>query len=104
MGNTFSTTTSSGSVATYATQQDLEDLFGVDNLARWSQLDNDTDTADASRITRALQAADADINIFFRGGPYATPLIATNARPTLTHWAAAIAGAWLYDARGNAPG
>src|SRR4051812_36480638 len=30
----------------YADQDDVEDVFGVENVARWSQLDNEVSTAD----------------------------------------------------------
>jgi hypothetical protein len=44
-----------------------------------------------------LNYADAAIDDFFRGGPYAVPLSPVASAPTITYWAAVIAGAWLYQ-------
>src|SRR5258708_558722 len=41
----------------YASQADIENLFGVENVARWSQLDNEVTTADTSRIAASLEYA-----------------------------------------------
>ena len=38
----------------YITQSDLEDAFGADNIAAWSNYDNDTTTANTSAITAAI--------------------------------------------------
>jgi phage gp36-like protein len=80
----------------YADQADVEDVFGVENVARWSQLQNDVTAADTNRIQRALAGADADVDDFFRGGPYALPLPVNR---TTTDWAATLAGVWLVQSR-----
>src|SRR4051812_13279135 len=88
---------------TYATQSDIEDLFGPANVAAWSRFENPPPggAADAARIAAALAHADAQINAFFTGGPYALPLVCSTCRPVVTHWAAVIAGVWLYGSRAS---
>jgi phage gp36-like protein len=84
----------------YATQTDIENIFGVANVARWSQLDNSISpvTADTSRIALAITNATANIEDRFRGTAYAVPF---NPVPTkVTEWAAKMAGVWLYSSRG----
>jgi hypothetical protein len=88
----------------YATQSDLEDLFGPANIAAWSLFETGTPSgpADAARIATALAHADAEINAQFAGGPYAVPLVvAATSRPVVTCWAAVIAGVWLYGSRAS---
>jgi hypothetical protein len=82
----------------YATQLDLESLFGRTTIAGWSQFDGSA-VADVARIQRALDCADAAIDDFFRDGPYSIPLAATASKATITNWAATLAGAWLYRSR-----
>jgi phage gp36-like protein len=88
----------------YAAQSDIEDIFGVANIASWSQLDptQPPGTDDPTRIQRALDDADARIISFFRDhGNYITPLAPQNNDVTLvTRWAATLAGVWLYSSRG----
>jgi|ERR1700722_952469 len=88
----------------YAAQSDIEDIFGVTNVAIWSQLDptQPPGTADVDRIQRALDYADAKIVSFFRNyGNYVTPLAPQNNDVTLvTRWDATLAGVWLYESRG----
>jgi phage gp36-like protein len=90
----------------YATQADLQDLFGQDNIATWSQLDNTAVGPDLSRLLKALLFADSVIDDALRGGPCALPLTAAGgSTPALvTHWAATIAGVWLYQSRGGRAG
>ena len=91
--------------ASYAAQSDVEDIFGVTNVAVWSQLDptQPPGTAETDRIQRALDYADARIVSFFRNyGNYATPLAPQNNDVDLvTRWAATLAGVWLYQSRGQ---
>jgi hypothetical protein len=88
----------------YAAQSDIEDIFGITNVAVWSQLDptQPPGTADTDRIQRALDYADARIIAFFRvHGNYATPLVPLNSDADLvTRWDATLAGVWLYESRG----
>lgn len=71
-------------------------------MARWSNLDNETTTADADRIAAAIAYAEGEVEDRFRGGAYAVPFVSTaGAFPAvMTTWMAQIAGAWLYKNRG----
>jgi phage gp36-like protein len=83
----------------YATQDDVENRFGIDNIRIWSQLDNTVETADETRIQAALDYADAYINAFFRGSQYAAPLVFATGGDVAKVWAATIAGEWLFRSR-----
>jgi uncharacterized protein DUF1320 len=87
----------------YAAQCDIEDIFGITNVAIWSQLDptQPPGTADVTRIQRALDYSDATIVSFFRNqGNYATPLAPLDTDATLVkRWSATLAGVWLYESR-----
>ena len=82
----------------YAKQQDIEDLFGRANVAAWAQLDS-PGVLDTARVQRALDDADATIDDFFRGGPYASPLLLGASQLTVAAWAATFAGVRLYRSR-----
>jgi hypothetical protein len=90
----------SGAAGYYAAQGDIENVFGTANVAIWSQLDPTQPAPDTSRIQAALNNADAQINAFFRDGPYIVPLADAADAPITTYWAAVLAGAWLYFSRG----
>jgi phage gp36-like protein len=87
----------------YAAQSDIEDIFGITNVAVWSQLDptQPPGTVDVDRIQTALNYADARIVSFFRNyGNYVTPLAPQNNDVALvTRWDATLAGVWLYQSR-----
>ncbi|HUB27552.1 MAG TPA: hypothetical protein VL992_19155 [Tepidisphaeraceae bacterium] len=89
----------------FAQQSDIEDIFGVMNVAIWSQLDptQPPGTADTDRIQTALNFADAKIVSFFRNyGNYVTPLSPQgNDIALVTRWDATLAGIWLYQSRGQ---
>lgn len=87
----------------YISQSDIEDKFGVDNVAMWSNLANDSNSADTARITTAIASAEQDVNDRFRQSQYVVPLSATGSnglRPVI-NWCAALAGVWLYESRVN---
>jgi len=87
----------------YATQANIEAEFGENNVAKWSNLDNDTEGADAERITWALEYADNAINSRFRGSRYAVPLVDADnggVPGIVQNWAAKLAGVQLYQCRG----
>lgn len=85
----------------YAQQSDIEDIFGPDNVAAWSQFQTvqPDDGADTTRIATALAVADAAVNGRFADGPYALPLACATQQSTVIRWAATIAGIWLYGNR-----
>jgi len=82
----------------YIAQSDLEDLFGINNIAVWSNLDDTNTTADADRIARAIVFAENYVESRLRGTTVAVPL--DTVTPILTHTIATIAGYWLYSPRG----
>ena len=83
----------------YCTRDDIEDLFGVENVKKWADLDGDGNAVSiAARIARAIVVASAHIDDRLRGGPYVLPVAGSPA--TLVDLAAALAGIWLYEARG----
>ena len=84
----------------YCSLTDIQNVFGLSNVTLWSNLDNTSTTTDTTRIAAALAYADDEIDNFFRGGPYAVPLI-LNSGCAPTTWAAKLAGIWLYDSRGQ---
>lgn len=84
----------------YIEQSDIEDLFGVENVADWSDLTGGG-TADTNRITRAIAYAEDHIDDHFRQGRYAIPFQFTAGIPqTVKLWATSFAGDWLYSPRG----
>ncbi len=84
----------------YCQRSDVEDVFGVVNVARWADLDNDQDaTKIANRINRAIVWATAEMEDRLRNGPYQVPLTGTSA--TVVDLCAKLAGVWLYESRGT---
>lgn len=85
----------------YADQSDVENIFGRDNVAIWSNLDNDDTDADVARIQEALDDADSQINTALRG-VYAVPVaVSGDDANVLKRIAATMAGVWLYRNRGD---
>lgn len=85
----------------YATRDDIEAQFGAVNVATWADLDEDSDAGKiTARITRALEAADQQIDDALRGGPYEVPITAAGAVVTLRDIATRLAAVWLYESRG----
>ena len=85
-------------MGTYIIQSDIENVFGKDNVARWSNLDGDT-TVVTARITEAISYAEEDLDNRFRGGKYALPFSPVTS--VIKNLAARIAGLWLFS---NRPG
>ncbi len=85
----------------YIAQSDIESIFGVVNVQKWSKLDN-TAGADATRIANAIEHAEAVVEDRLRS-QYAIPLTGIGVLPPIiTDWCAKLAGVWLYEARGIA--
>ena len=82
----------------YATQTDVEDVFGRKTVAAWAEVDS-FGGLDIPRTQRALDYADAAIDDYFRDGPYASPFLLGASQPTVANWAATIAGVRLYQSR-----
>lgn len=85
----------------YITQTDIENIFGISNVRKWSQLDNDQAASDNPRIARAIVVADSEIDDIFRVTQYTVPLTAVSGTLELVKdWAAKLAGVWIYECRG----
>jgi phage gp36-like protein len=85
----------------YITKSDIEIEFGTTNVAVWSNLDNDSEVANESRIARAIEYAESEVENYFRNGKYIVPFIATSGELTpVKDWCAKLAGMWLYEGRG----
>ena len=90
-------------MGTYIVQSDIENVWGVDNVTKWANLDNADNLTALSRINASITYAEAVINDRFRaGGVYTVPLSgnSTNALAVITDMAAKLAGIWLYRSRG----
>lgn len=87
----------------YTTQADIESVFGVENVAVWSNLENESSTADTDRIADAIENAEEEVESRFAGSMYAVPFTNASGGSGLTRvksWCARLAGAWLYNSRG----
>lgn len=83
----------------YIEKADIEAVFGADNVATWSNLDNTQASADEARIAAAIAVAESAVDDCFRGGPYAIPFAPVPA--SVKDWSTRLAGAWLREARGD---
>lgn len=82
----------------YITQSDIEASYGVENIAQWSNLDNDDAQANVARITTAITYAEAYIDDKLRDGRYEIPI--TGTIPSMVvDMAAKMAGVWLFNTR-----
>jgi phage gp36-like protein len=89
----------------YISKSDIEDLFGVENVAVYSNLENEDDGADDDRIDRAIAQAEAKVEARLRGGRYAMPLVgnSSDALLIIKDICARYAGVWLFQSRGVRP-
>lgn len=78
---------------------DIENVYGVNNVRMWSQLDADSVEADTSRITTAINLQTETVQNRFRNSPYDINFGGTQF--TVTNWIAILAGVWLYFNRGS---
>ena len=86
----------------YIVQTDIESVFGADNIATWSNLDNLDASANTDRITSAINYAESVIDDRFRNTRYTVPLQGDGAvLYVVKDWAAKLAGIWLYQSRGT---
>jgi phage gp36-like protein len=80
----------------YSAQTNLESKFGVDNIAKWSDIEN-SGAVNVSRIALAIAAADEDIDDRFRATRYSLPFSPIPRK--VAEWSAVLAGLWLFDSR-----
>jgi len=88
----------------YTTLQEMYNIFGVQNIIVFSDMNN-TDplnsTLDTIRVYNALEYADNEINMILLDGPYTIPLsLSPITSSTMRYIAAIFAGEWLYRSRG----
>lgn len=89
----------------YCVRSDVERLYGMTNVSKWADLDNDQDAAKiTARITAMITSADEEIDSRLRGGRYEVPIIGmgdTGSVPrTILDLSALKAGLLLYEDRG----
>lgn len=84
----------------YATQANIEDIFGASNVDAWATHSGDDEAATAARIARSLVVAEDHVNSRLRRGPYAIPF--ASAPTIIVDATARLAGVWLYECRGVA--
>ncbi len=95
IGTPITTPPATGS---YIDQSDIKNVFGEDNIVKWSNLDNDGSTADTNRIQKGIDWAETYTENRFRNGRYAVPF--SSAPEQLQDIMAKLAGIWLYESRG----
>jgi hypothetical protein len=84
----------------YPTRGDVEAVFGVENVKKWADLDDDQDEIKiAARILWARQEASDEIDDRIRCGPYVVPFESPYPRQVVRR-SAILAGVILYDSRG----
>jgi len=85
---------------TYATRQDLEYVYGKDNVKKWADVDNlGVDDDIQERICWALAESRAYVDSRLRGGPYAIPFTEPYDYQVVS-MSARYAGVLLYESRG----
>lgn len=90
-------------MSTYCTRSDIEETFGVGNVAEWGKLsDSYSDAQVLTRITRAITVASEDIDDTLRAAGIEVPCVdESDATPTtIEQLCADLAGVWLYESRG----
>lgn len=82
----------------YASQTNMENLYGEDNILTWSNIDNTGTTANTTRINAGLAYADKYIDDRFRNSKWHVPF--SPAPELVKQWAATLASYWIYKSRG----
>ena len=85
----------------YATQANVEAIFGASNVNKWANIEQDGVAATiTARIVLALENADSTINDYLRDSRYTIPFTSSPLPLSLVDTAARLAGIWLYESRG----
>lgn len=84
----------------YIDKEDIYNVFGKVNVAKWSNLDNrdESYSPDVARITVAIAYAEDYVDARLAAGVYAVPV--EDPPSLLVDITAKIAGVWLYQSRG----
>lgn len=85
----------------YASKADLRNVFGTENVRKWSNLDGTTTSDDDARIAAAITAAESDLHDRLRDAAYALPLafLDSDSSARVTYWIAVKAGLALFRPR-----
>ncbi len=87
------------------TKNDIEDRFGIENVALWSQMGNRQATDNKKRIDESIVQGVAFVEDRFRCSKYALPLTGPSGLPAkVKDWMAKAAGIWLWENRGRREG
>ena len=90
-------------MGTYISRSDVETVFGVANVAKWSDKDRDNAEVNADNVAAAIAEAEAEIDDRFRSSRYVVPLTGTTGTLyTVKQWASRLTGFILYSSRGLA--
>jgi len=81
----------------YCTRTDIDNIYGTFNVAKWSQLDNDSAAANVERIAEAIADSDEAIDDRFRMSRYTVPFVPVPRK--VKTWSARLAGIWLLQSR-----
>jgi len=87
----------------YATQYNVNDIFGASNVEKWANASADASDSNAgfSEITRrvkwAITSATADFENAMRQGRYELPITGAGACVWATNVVSILAGEWLYS-------
>jgi hypothetical protein len=88
----------------YCQQSDIENVFGVQNVAIWSNLEGSASNtiANPTQVASAINYASNYVEMMMANSIYAIPLQGTQGAlpPVLIDIIAKIAGFWLYSSRG----
>jgi hypothetical protein len=88
---------------TYATDDEIDDIFGAVNVTSWADMDNDGNGATiTARKDRARVVSQARIDNVLRDTHYTVPAVnaAGDTPVTIVDLEARFAGIWLYESRG----
>jgi len=91
-------------MSTYCTETDVDTRFGGDNIDEWLDIDNDADaTVRAARVAKGIEMASDEIDNILRRTCYLIPIqdASGTAPGDVVQIAAALAGVWIYEARGS---
>ena len=95
-------------MGTYISQSDIEDVYGVANVAQWSVIEptGDPTTANTTRTAAAITYAESYVEDRMRASRYAVPMSASGGSfpPVVKDWMARLAGVWLYESRAGRGG
>ena len=70
-------------MGTYISRSDVETVFGVANVAKWSDKDRDNAEVNADNVAAAIAEAEAEIDDRFRSSRYVVPLTGTTMLPVI---------------------